>query len=79
MKNHQTQWISYNPTPRLGRLRLNFQHFKCESVGYLTNHIFAKGYLASKTRSLVSWKETPLRLVVGDWWVSFGGEATKGS
>ncbi|KAF8486167.1 hypothetical protein DFH94DRAFT_711115 [Russula ochroleuca] len=38
------------------RIRLDLPHFKCERLAHITNHIFAKGYLPSNTRSLVSWK-----------------------
>lgn len=30
--------------------------FKCERLAHITNYIFAKGYLPSKARSLVSWR-----------------------
>ncbi|KAH9980077.1 hypothetical protein BGW80DRAFT_1248373 [Lactifluus volemus] len=38
------------------RFRLDLPHLKCERLAHLTNHIFAKGYLPAKTRSLVCWK-----------------------
>lgn len=38
------------------RFRLDSPHFKCERLTHLTDHIFAKGYLPCKARSLVSWK-----------------------
>ncbi|KAI0252140.1 hypothetical protein BJV78DRAFT_1281914 [Lactifluus subvellereus] len=38
------------------RFRLEMPDFKCERLAHITNYIFAKGYLPSKTRSLVSWK-----------------------
>ena len=38
------------------RIRLDMPHIKCERLGHITNHIFAKGYLPSNARSLVSWK-----------------------
>ncbi|KAI0297770.1 hypothetical protein BC826DRAFT_967680 [Russula brevipes] len=47
------------PRPRCissSRIRLDVPHFKCERLAHLTNHIFAKGYLPCKARSLVSWK-----------------------
>jgi len=38
------------------RIRLDLPHFKCERLAHITNHIFAKGYLPCKARSLVCWK-----------------------
>ena len=38
------------------RIRLDLPHVKCERLVHLTNHIFAKGYLPGKARSLVTWK-----------------------
>jgi hypothetical protein len=37
------------------RFRLDMPHFKCERLAHITNHIFDKGYLPGKARSLVSW------------------------
>jgi len=55
-------WVHYeyqdngHPHTATQRIRLDLPHFKCEQLAHLTNHIFAKGYLPSKARSLVSWK-----------------------
>lgn len=38
------------------RVRLDLPHVKLECLGHVTNYIFAQGYLPSKVRSLVSWK-----------------------
>jgi len=38
------------------RFRVEMPDFKCERLAHITNYIFAKGYLPSKARSLVSWK-----------------------
>ena len=40
------------------RFRLDSPHFNCECLAHITNHIFAKGYLPGKARSLVSWKSS---------------------
>lgn len=45
-----------HPQSATQRIRLDLPHFKCERLAHITNHIFAKGYLPSKTRSLVTWK-----------------------
>jgi hypothetical protein len=45
-----------HPHTATQRIRLDLLHLKCERLAHLTNHIFAKGYLPSKARSLVSWK-----------------------
>jgi len=55
-------WVHYqyvhcgHPHTATQRIRLDVPHFKCERLAHLTNHIFAKGYLPCKARSLVSWK-----------------------
>lgn len=55
-------WVHYeyvrgvNPQTATQRIRLDLPHFKCERLAHLTNHIFSKGYLPAKARSLVSWK-----------------------
>ena len=55
-------WVHYeyvhsvHPHTATQRIRLDLPHFKCERLAHITNHIFAKGYLPSNTRSLVSWK-----------------------
>jgi hypothetical protein len=55
-------WVHYeyahggHPHAATQRIRLDLPHFKCERLAHLTNHIFTKGYLPSKARSLVSWK-----------------------
>jgi len=55
-------WVHYEytyygrPHTTTQRIRLDLPDFKCERLAHITNYIFAKGYLPSKTRSLVSWK-----------------------
>lgn len=55
-------WVYYEyvhcgkPHTATQRIRLDLPHIKCERLAHITNHIFAKGYLPSKARSLVSWK-----------------------
>ena len=55
-------WVHYeylddgHPHTATQRIRLDLPHFKCERLAHLTNHIFVKGYLPCKARSLVSWK-----------------------
>jgi len=57
-------WVHYEyldnrrPHTATQRIRLDLLHFKCERLAHLTNHIFAKGYLPCKARSLVFWKGT---------------------
>ncbi|KAH9969832.1 hypothetical protein BC827DRAFT_37051 [Russula dissimulans] len=55
-------WVHYEyvycgrPDTTTQRFRLDLPDFKCERLAHITNHIFAKGYLPCKARSLVSWK-----------------------
>ena len=55
-------WVHYeyldnrHPHTAIQRIRLDLPHLKCERLAHLTNHIFAKGYLPRKARSLVTWK-----------------------
>ena len=55
-------WVHYeylhsvHPHTATQRIRLDLPEFKCERLAHITNYIFAKGYLPSNTRSLVSWK-----------------------
>lgn len=55
-----TIWVHYeyadgaHPDTATQRFRLDPPH--CERLTHLTEHIFAKGYLPCKARSLVSWK-----------------------
>jgi len=55
-------WVYYEyvhggrPHTATQRIRFDLPHIKCERLAHITNHIFAKGYLPSKARSLVSWK-----------------------
>ena len=55
-------WVHYeyvngvHPNTATQRFHLDSLHFSCERLTHLTNHIFAKGYLPCKVRSLVSWK-----------------------
>ena len=55
-------WVHYeylhsvHPHTATQRIRLDLAEFKCERLAHITNYIFAKGYLPSNTRSLVSWK-----------------------
>jgi hypothetical protein len=56
-------WVHYeyvngvHPHSTTQRICLDLPHFRCERrLTHLTNHIFAKGYLPYKARSLVSWK-----------------------
>jgi hypothetical protein len=55
-------WVHYeyvngvHPHTATQRFRIDSPDFKCERMTHLTDHIFAKGYLPCKARSLVSWK-----------------------
>ena len=55
-------WVHYeyqdngHPHTATQRIRLDLPHLKCERLAHLANHIFEKGYLPGKARSLVSWK-----------------------
>ena len=57
-----TIWVHYeyvngvHPHTATQRIRLDSPYFECENLMHLTNHIFVKGYLPCKARSLVSWK-----------------------
>lgn len=57
-----TIWVRYeytngvHPHTTTQRFRLDSPLFKSERLTHLTDHIFAKGYLPCKARSLVSWK-----------------------
>ena len=55
-------WVNYeyvngaHPHTATQRFPLDSPYFKCERLAHLTDHIFAKGFLPCKARSLVSWK-----------------------
>ncbi|KAI0252128.1 hypothetical protein BJV78DRAFT_1275055 [Lactifluus subvellereus] len=56
-------WVHYeyvhcaHPYAATQRIRLDSPQMKCcERLAYVTNYIFAQGYLPCRARSLVSWK-----------------------